>query len=441
MEAEGQIVRAEAYGQRALITREQLQAEIEQRTLLGQYVKECMVPGEDYGVIPGTKKPTLLKPGAEKLIALFHCSPEFELIEKTEDYERGFFSYMFRARVLSSRGGVVAEGFGSANSKEARYRWRDGKRKCPSCDSDAALLKSKKEGEGFFCWSKKGGCGATFKEEDKRITEQQVGRVENPDIYDLANTILKMAKKRAQVDAAIALARCSDMFTQDVEDFAGGEPVPEPSTSRGEAKPAKERPTAVDPERLHAASEAPGKPVEQPSAEEARKRSPDPISTVVFGPYKGKAILDLNVDQLRESIRLGKENLEKQPKAKWAPSVKVNVAEMEIALTTLQVEPEKSEYVEPLTEETAAKVDRSKEYVAFGTYSGKRITQLADDEVGLAGEEVTALLGGAEGQRWDLNKVTQARNVALLLALELNARMARFDTRQAERIAKEMRVP
>src|SRR5688572_15251827 len=33
--------------------------------------------GEDYGVIPGTKKPTLLKPGAEKICNVYGLVPSF----------------------------------------------------------------------------------------------------------------------------------------------------------------------------------------------------------------------------------------------------------------------------------------------------------------------------------------------------------------------------
>ena len=39
------------------------------------------------------------------------------------------------------------------------------------------------------------------------------------DPYSIANTILKMAKKRAYVDAALSVASLSDIFTQDLEDM------------------------------------------------------------------------------------------------------------------------------------------------------------------------------------------------------------------------------
>ncbi len=48
---------------RARIMAEALKEATEQRALLKQYISEHMVTGTDYGVIPGTQKPTLLKPG------------------------------------------------------------------------------------------------------------------------------------------------------------------------------------------------------------------------------------------------------------------------------------------------------------------------------------------------------------------------------------------
>jgi hypothetical protein len=216
---------------RAIVMAEALKQDTEQRVLLAQYIKHHMVEGTDYGKIPGTDKPTLLKPGAEKLTDLFRCTPKFTLIKDQEDFATGFFNYKFRVRIVSrDTKEVLAEGFGSANSREGRYRWRNAQPKCPTCGKET-LFKSKHKAE-FYCWAKKGGCGALFALTDKRVTDQPAGKVENEDIATLANTILKMAKKRALVDGAIALARCSDMFTQDVEDMEAPPPaedVPPPA--------------------------------------------------------------------------------------------------------------------------------------------------------------------------------------------------------------------
>ena len=49
----------------------------------------------DYGVIPGTAKPTLLKPGAEKICMLFGLTPKYEFLQHLEDYQNNFFSYIY----------------------------------------------------------------------------------------------------------------------------------------------------------------------------------------------------------------------------------------------------------------------------------------------------------------------------------------------------------
>jgi hypothetical protein len=297
------IVRAETTAlmpRRAQLTADLLKEEREQRQLLAQYVKQCMVEGTDYGRIPGKDKPTLLKPGAEKLIELFHCTPEFTLVPEFshEDFEAGFFKYTFRCRILSrDTGAVLAEGYGSANSRESQFRWRAANRKCPACGQESIIQGKARYGGGWVCFKKKGGCGERYAESDERITQQFVGRVENEDIADLDNAILKIAKKRAQVDGAIALARCSDMFTQDVEDF--------PGVGLGAS-----------------AMVAPGS---APAADGAVA----PPATVVFGPYKGKPIAEMTEEELSASIDLAHQKLQEQPKAKWARAIRANLAALE----------------------------------------------------------------------------------------------------------------
>jgi hypothetical protein len=245
---------------RPLIYQEALIEEGQQRKLLMSYVKAHMIEGVDYGVIPGTKNKTLLKPGAEKLTDLFRCAPEFEIMERVEDFDRPLFHYVFRCRIVSREtGGVVAEGFGSCNSREGRYRWRNGERTCPMCGK-ATIINGKAEyGGGYICFAKKGGCGAKFNKGDKQIEGQVIGKIENPDVADCANTILKMSKKRAQVDAVIALARCSDMFTQDAEDFADAEVVQheEPRPTQRNSTPPAPQSHQPHPDEIDAVADEP----------------------------------------------------------------------------------------------------------------------------------------------------------------------------------------
>ena len=70
-----------------------------------------------------------------------------------------------------------------------------------------------------MCYAKKGGCGAKFADNAPEIVNQETGVVKNPDIADLANTILKMADKRALIAATLIATGMSEYFTQDVEDF------------------------------------------------------------------------------------------------------------------------------------------------------------------------------------------------------------------------------
>ncbi len=205
------------------------------------FISKIMADGEDYGVIPGSKKPCLLKPGAEKLTAFFGLVPTFDIDQRIEDWDGSehsgepFFYYRMTCR-LSRNGILMGSGQGSCNSREAKYRWRDAERKCPMCSS-AAIIKGKAEyGGGWLCFRKKGGCGATFPDGSAQIEAQQTGRVPNPDIADVVNTILKMAEKRAKIDAVLNTTGASQFFTQDVEDlplsddaYAPYSPKPSPS--------------------------------------------------------------------------------------------------------------------------------------------------------------------------------------------------------------------
>ena len=182
-------------------------------------VHSQMVKDLDYGVIPGTQKPTLLKPGAEKIAKLLGLADQYEVMDKVEDWDKGFFAYTIRC-ILQDMGSqaVVSSGLGSCNTKEARYRWREQKRKCPRCQQEA-IFKSKQAKGGWYCFGKVGGCGANFVDGDQAIETQATGRVENDDTFSLVNTVLKMARKRALVDAALSAGRLSAIFTQDMEDL------------------------------------------------------------------------------------------------------------------------------------------------------------------------------------------------------------------------------
>jgi len=162
-------------------------------------VQKTLKRDHDYGIIPGTgNKPTLLKPGAEKILMLLGLTSEYDVIEKVQDYENGFFAFTVKC-TLYKNDLKITEGVGHANTKEARYsrRWVTEK-KLPDGVNKDSLPKREKEGKYG------------------KYVEYQI---DNDDPYTLANTVLKMAKKRAQVDATLTVASLSDIFTQDLEDY------------------------------------------------------------------------------------------------------------------------------------------------------------------------------------------------------------------------------
>ncbi|MFB2897781.1 hypothetical protein ACE1CI_33105 [Aerosakkonemataceae cyanobacterium BLCC-F50] len=201
---------------------------VERYMTIRAFAQSVLQPGIDYAKIPGTgDKNTLLLPGAQKLRDFFNLTVQFHLEERIEDWTgknyqgEPFFFYLTRADVYRNNR-LIATAYGSCNSWEKKYRWREAKRHCPNCGSDA-IRKSKNSGEGWYCWGKIGGCGAKFTESDERITNQKVGLEPNPEIFDLPNTLLKMSNKRAFVSAILYATGLSETLTSDLEDFVAEE--------------------------------------------------------------------------------------------------------------------------------------------------------------------------------------------------------------------------
>src|SRR2546423_5330077 len=201
-----------------------IESAVERYNAVTEFVSRVLRRDVDYGVIPGTEKHTLLKPGAEKLTTFFGLSTRFQLLERIEDWTgdshggEPFFYYLYRCQLM--RGDVlIAEGDASCNSRETKYRWREAQRACPAC-GQAAIVKGREEyGGGWLCFKKRGGCGAKYADGDATIEGQQTGRIFNPDICDQVNTIQKMAQKRSLVGAGLLAVNASEFFTQDVEDL------------------------------------------------------------------------------------------------------------------------------------------------------------------------------------------------------------------------------
>ena len=192
--------------------------------------KRAMIEGIDYGVTPGTKsKPTLFKPGAEKLQMRFGLSPRFAT---TKTYSADGHLSVETTCFIS--GQFVGEADSSCSTRESKYAWRTGARLCPRCGKDSIIKGKDEYGGGWICFAKRGGCGAKFTDADTSITGQQAGRVVNPDLADSYNTVIRMAQKRAYVGAIRLACCCSSLFDEEIPGLTEGEiPNDPPAKTNG----------------------------------------------------------------------------------------------------------------------------------------------------------------------------------------------------------------
>ena len=175
---------------------------VAQVSLIQHIMKTVMKEDEHYGTIPGTDKPTLLKPGAEKLCLTFHLEPDYEIIREVR--EKSFISYTVKCILYPMK----VSGIGSCNSRETKYRYRSDNTGRPVPkeywqDRDSSIL---------------GGSQFKARKKDKQWVIFQM--VENDNPWDLDNTLIKMACKRALVAATLNATAASDIFTQDIEDMS-----------------------------------------------------------------------------------------------------------------------------------------------------------------------------------------------------------------------------
>lgn len=145
-----------------------------------RFIDSVLISGTDYGTIPKTTKPVLMKSGAEKVLNYLGLIARTVVTNRMEDFTDGFFSYETKVYLLDHSGMVRGEGLGAANTKEAKY------------------VKS----SGFAN----------------------------------QNVVLKMAKKRALVDATLNVANLSARFTQDMEDLPFGDEYAEDRKQQGQRR-------------------------------------------------------------------------------------------------------------------------------------------------------------------------------------------------------------
>ncbi|NBW17479.1 MAG: hypothetical protein EBR82_56815 [Caulobacteraceae bacterium] len=140
-------------------------------------IREALEDGRDYGTIPnaGPRK-VLLKAGAERLCVAFGLRAVYSVVSSEADHDRevGYYDYK-RKKDATSRG---------------LYRF---------------IMKCELMRDGVIAGEGIGSCSTM---ESKYVSRPR----------DCENTALKMAKKRALVDAVLATLSLSDRFTQDVGD-------------------------------------------------------------------------------------------------------------------------------------------------------------------------------------------------------------------------------
>ncbi len=218
---------------------------IQRVSLVADIIARVMVEGEHYGpAFPGDKKKSLQKPGIDLLCLTFGF--RLEPVEMPSTVRtKEFINIAYRVDVVHiATARVVASGLGSANSREEKYRWArgSGKPTCPTCGLDGGVWKSKNQGEGFFCWRQKGGCGATFAQDDRAILDQDVDKKENDNAWDFLNTLEKMAFKRASMAGVITACGVSNKFRA-----GGDEEAPRGQGRRQEAPAASQARQAPPP--------------------------------------------------------------------------------------------------------------------------------------------------------------------------------------------------
>lgn len=198
----------------------------------------------DYGKIPGTDKPALLKPGAEKLGVLFQLDVQIESVKHWGPGDHLTVESHAIVKHIPS-GLIVGDGEGMCSTREKKYAKRRADRVCPECGKPA-IKKSKypprdnpQAAPGWYCFGKIGGCGVNYAADDERITSQPEGDTDNPDLPDAYNTVIKMARKRCKVDAILNVTAASAIFTQDVEETAPAANAAEPAEPAEKLTPAQ----------------------------------------------------------------------------------------------------------------------------------------------------------------------------------------------------------
>lgn len=154
----------------------------QRRVMMQQLMNELFQKGLHYGTIPGVQGNMLLKPGMDMVCSTFGLVPHYEVQERNLDDNHREYTVKVQMSSISSGDQIVSTGIGVCTTMEKKYRYR---------------------------WSGSG---------KNRV------RVENEDIADVYNTVMKMAMKRALSAAVQTATGCADIFAADPSDLEGVNP-------------------------------------------------------------------------------------------------------------------------------------------------------------------------------------------------------------------------
>lgn len=161
-----------------------------------EVMKAVMIRETHYGVVPGSKKPSLYKPGAEVLCVSFRVAPSYKIEDLSNpDCVRYRITCVGTHQTSLT---VLGEGVGECSSNEEKYKWR---RAVCAEEFEATPIERRR---------------VKFSQYQGKVQKTDQIRTEPADI---ANTVLKMAVKRAQVAMTLNVTAASDCFTQDIEDL------------------------------------------------------------------------------------------------------------------------------------------------------------------------------------------------------------------------------
>lgn len=218
----------------------QIQAQV---NLIQEVMKAVMKDGEHYGKIPGCgDKPSLLKPGAEKLMFTFRlvADPEVEVFDLYHPTVVGHREYRVKVKISSLNGTYMGGGIGSCSTMENKYRYRGGEKIATDRPVPKEYWNLKKEGKNSEAQALIGGPGfGTMKDNGQWVICELGEKQEHDNPADFYNTCEKMAKKRALVDATLTVTAASDIFTQDIEELVDNG-VMTPKPENGKKPPVKE---------------------------------------------------------------------------------------------------------------------------------------------------------------------------------------------------------